>query len=152
MNENGPRFFEPPPATANAAFVSGMAAYDKLVAEADANPGASWSRLAREFVSRKTPFSRGLDDTGAPFLKWFEDGTLNASYNRLDRNVERGLGDKTAILFEADDIRFGDNLPKTRSGKIIRRLLRSIAKGEAITQDISSLENPAVLGHLSERN
>jgi len=31
-------------------------------------------------------------------------------------------------------------------------LLRSIAKGEAITQDISSLENPAVLGHLSERN
>ena len=132
MNENGPRFFEPPPATANAAFVSGMAAYDKLVAEADANPGASWSRLAREFVSRKTPFSKGD--------------------NCLDRNVERGLGDKTAILFEADDIRFGDNLPKTRSGKIIRRLLRSIAKGEAITQDISSLENPAVLGHLSERN
>ena len=45
MNENGPRFFEPPPATANAAFVSGMAAYDKLVAEADANPaplGRGW--------------------------------------------------------------------------------------------------------------
>jgi len=49
------------------------------------------------------------------------------------------------------DIRFGDNLPKTRSGKIMRRLLRSIAKGEAITQDISTLENPAILEQLSER-
>ncbi|MDM0003388.1 acetate--CoA ligase [Variovorax sp. J22G73] len=49
------------------------------------------------------------------------------------------------------DIRFGDNLPKTRSGKIMRRLLRSIAKGEAITQDTSTLENPAILDQLSER-
>ncbi|UCU97882.1 acetate--CoA ligase [Acidovorax radicis] len=50
------------------------------------------------------------------------------------------------------DIRFGDNLPKTRSGKIMRRLLRSIAKGEAITQDISTLENPAILDQLSSSN
>jgi len=48
------------------------------------------------------------------------------------------------------DIRFGDNLPKTRSGKIMRRLLRSIAKGEAITQDVTTLENPAILEQLSE--
>ena len=44
-----------------------------------------------------------LDDDTPPFFKWFEDGTLNASYNCLDRNVEQGLGDKTAIIFEADD-------------------------------------------------
>ncbi|GAO71614.1 MULTISPECIES: acetate--CoA ligase [Comamonas] len=50
------------------------------------------------------------------------------------------------------DIRFGDNLPKTRSGKIMRRLLRSLAKGEAITQDTSTLENPAILEQLSEAN
>ncbi|MBI1624887.1 acetate--CoA ligase [Comamonas suwonensis] len=50
------------------------------------------------------------------------------------------------------DIRFGDNLPKTRSGKIMRRLLRSLAKGEAITQDTSTLENPAILDQLSEVN
>jgi acetyl-CoA synthetase len=50
------------------------------------------------------------------------------------------------------DIRFGDNLPKTRSGKIMRRLLRSVAKGEAITQDTSTLENPAILDQLSENN
>jgi acetyl-CoA synthetase len=48
------------------------------------------------------------------------------------------------------DIRFGDNLPKTRSGKIMRRLLRSIAKGEVITQDVSTLENPAILDQLQE--
>jgi acetyl-CoA synthetase len=50
------------------------------------------------------------------------------------------------------DIRFGDNLPKTRSGKIMRRLLRSIAKGETITQDTSTLENPAILEQLAQTN
>ncbi len=50
------------------------------------------------------------------------------------------------------EIRFGDNLPKTRSGKIMRRLLRALAKGEAITQDTSTLENPAILEQLSEAN
>ncbi|MBK9186358.1 MAG: acetate--CoA ligase [Moraxellaceae bacterium] len=53
-------------------------------------------------------------------------------------------------IAKPDDIRFGDNLPKTRSGKIMRRLLRSIAKGEQITQDISTLENPAILAQLQE--
>ncbi len=48
------------------------------------------------------------------------------------------------------DIRFGENLPKTRSGKIMRRLLRSLAKGEAITQDTSTLENPAILDQLGQ--
>ena len=50
------------------------------------------------------------------------------------------------------DIRFGENLPKTRSGKIMRRLLRSIAKGEQITQDTSTLEDPAILDQLAEAN
>jgi acetyl-CoA synthetase len=46
------------------------------------------------------------------------------------------------------DLRFGDNLPKTRSGKIMRRLLRSLARDEEITQDVSTLENPAILEQL----
>ena len=54
------------------------------------------------------------------------------------------------VIAKPDDIRFGDNLPKTRSGKIMRRLLRSVAKGERITQDISTLENPAILAQLQE--
>ncbi|MBU4498972.1 MAG: acetyl-coenzyme A synthetase, partial [Gammaproteobacteria bacterium] len=53
-------------------------------------------------------------------------------------------------IAKPDEIRFGDNLPKTRSGKIMRRLLRAIAKGEDITQDISTLENPAILDQLKE--
>jgi acetyl-CoA synthetase len=48
------------------------------------------------------------------------------------------------------EIRFGDNLPKTRSGKIMRRLLRVLAKGEEITQDVSTLENPAILEQLKQ--
>jgi len=48
------------------------------------------------------------------------------------------------------DIRFGENLPKTRSGKIMRRLLRSLAKGEEITQDTSTLENPQILSQLGQ--
>ena len=53
-------------------------------------------------------------------------------------------------IAKPDEIRFGDNLPKTRSGKIMRRLLRAIARGEAISQDISTLENPAILDQLKE--
>jgi acetyl-CoA synthetase len=53
-------------------------------------------------------------------------------------------------IAQPDDIRFGENLPKTRSGKIMRRLLRSIAKGEEITQDVSTLENPQILAQLQQ--
>ena len=53
-------------------------------------------------------------------------------------------------IAKPDEIRFGDNLPKTRSGKIMRRLLRGIARGEEITQDVSTLENPAILEQLKE--
>ncbi|HSW17382.1 MAG TPA: acetate--CoA ligase [Ramlibacter sp.] len=80
-----------------------MAAYDALVAQAQTDYDGYWSRLAREFLSWKTPFTKGLDDSQAPFFKWFEDGTLNVSYNCLDRQVERGLGEKVAIIFESDD-------------------------------------------------
>ncbi len=95
-------FYQPPASVADQAYVSGMPAYEALCKEAEADHGAYWARLARELITWKTPFTKSLDDSNAPFFKWFEDGTLNASYNCLDRNVERGLGDKTAIIFEAD--------------------------------------------------
>ena len=60
------------------------------------------------------------------------------------------VGKEIGAIAKPDEIRFGDNLPKTRSGKIMRRLLRTIAKGEEITQDISTLENPAILDQLKE--
>ncbi len=93
----------PPPAAAVAnAHVSGMAAYEALCRQAEADYPGFWAEQARKLLSWKTPFTKVLDESNAPFFKWFEDGTLNASYNCLDRNIERGLGDKTAIIFEAD--------------------------------------------------
>ena len=61
------------------------------------------------------------------------------------------VGKEIGPIAKPDEIRFGDNLPKTRSGKIMRRLLRSLAKGEEITSDISTLENPAILDQLKEQ-
>ena len=55
------------------------------------------------------------------------------------------VGDQLSPIAKPDEIRLTDNLPKTRSGKIMRRLLRSIARGEEITQDMSTLENPGIL-------
>jgi acetyl-CoA synthetase len=68
--------------------------------------------------------------------------------NELRNWVAKEIGP----IAKPKDIRFGDNLPKTRSGKIMRRLLRSIAKGETITQDTSTLENPAILEQLAQNN
>jgi acetyl-CoA synthetase len=93
----------PAEAAVKGAAVSGMAAYQALVAEADRDYEGFWARLARELVTWRKPFTKVLDASNAPFFKWFEDGTLNVSYNCLDRNVEKGLGAKTAIIFEADD-------------------------------------------------
>jgi acetyl-CoA synthetase len=94
---------QPPAALVAAARVSGMAAYQALADEAEHDHEAYWARLAREFVSWKKPFTKTLNSSNAPFFKWFEDGLLNASYNCLDRHVDRGIGDKTALIFEADD-------------------------------------------------
>jgi len=103
MSSSEHKVYAPPAELAKAAHVSGMAAYDRLCAEAEADYEGYWARLARELVSWKTPFTKTLDSSQAPFFKWFEDGTLNVSYNCLDKQVEAGLGDKVAIIFEADD-------------------------------------------------
>jgi acetyl-CoA synthetase len=95
--------YQPPERAVKNAWISGMDAYRKLCDEAERDHEAYWARLARELLSWRTPFKNVLDASKAPFFRWFDDGTLNASYNCLDRNVEAGLGDKTAIIFEADD-------------------------------------------------
>jgi acetyl-CoA synthetase len=70
---------------------------------------------------------------------------------QIAHELRNWVGKEIGPIAKPKDIRFGDNLPKTRSGKIMRRLLRSIARGEAITQDTSTLENPAILEQLSQR-
>ena len=69
---------------------------------------------------------------------------------KIVENLRSWVGKEIGPIAKPDEIRFGDNLPKTRSGKIMRRLLRSLAKGEEITSDISTLDNPAILEQLKE--
>jgi len=69
---------------------------------------------------------------------------------KIVANLREWVGKEIGPIAKPDEIRFGDNLPKTRSGKIMRRLLRSLAKGEEITSDISTLDNPAILEQLKE--
>jgi acetyl-CoA synthetase len=66
----------------------------------------------------------------------------------LVEELRQWVSEQVGALAKPDNIRFADNLPKTRSGKIMRRLLRSIAADEEITQDISTLENPAIVDQL----
>ena len=73
-----------------------------------------------------------------------------AEANKIAQELRDWVGKEIGAIAKPKDIRFGDNLPKTRSGKIMRRLLRSIAKGEEITQDVSTLENPAILEQLKQ--
>jgi len=100
LQEN--RVFEPAEDFVKQARISGIAAYEALCAEAEQDFEGFWGRLATENLSWKQPFTKVLDDSNAPFYKWFEDGVMNASYNCLDVNLENGNADKVAIIFEAD--------------------------------------------------
>ncbi len=71
---------------------------------------------------------------------------------RIANELRNWVAKEIGPIAKPKDIRFGENLPKTRSGKIMRRLLRSIADDKAITQDTSTLENPAILEQLAEKN
>jgi len=107
------RLFAPPREFVAKANVK-KADFDAMNPAAAADFTGFWAKLAREELVWHKPFMRTLDDSQAPFYKWFDDGVLNVSYNCLDRK------------------------------------LRSIAKGEAITQDVSTLENPAILDQLKQ--
>ena len=97
------RTYPPGPEMVAKATISGQAAYDALVAEAEKDHEGFWARLAKEHLIWTKPFTKVLDDSNAPLFKWFDDGMLNVSYNCLERNLENGNADKVAIRFESDD-------------------------------------------------
>ena len=97
------RVFDPPESFVKQANIAGMDAYRTLCAEAEHDYEGFWARLAHEHLLWHKPFTKVLDESNAPFYKWFEDGEINASYNCLERNLENGNADKVAIIFEADD-------------------------------------------------
>ncbi|GAB7525587.1 acetate--CoA ligase [Paraburkholderia sp. 2C] len=130
------RVFPPSAETMKAATISGMDAYKALVAEAERDYEGFWARLARETLSWHKPFSKVLDESNAPFYKWYDDGELNASYNSLDRHVEAGNGDRVAVIFEADDgavtrITYKDMLQRvSRFANALKK--RGIKKGDRV--------------------
>ncbi|GAB3777015.1 acetate--CoA ligase [Ramlibacter monticola] len=97
------RVFPPSDAMVKAARISGMAAYEALAKEAEQDFEGFWSRLARDNVQWTKPFTKTLDESNAPFYKWFSDGELNASANCLDKHIGTPVENKTAIVFESDD-------------------------------------------------
>ena len=96
------RVFPPADPFVKQANVSGMETYRALCREAEADYAGFWAKLARQHLDWHKPFSRSLDESHAPFYKWFEDGELNVSYNCIDRHLAT-RGDQTALIFEADD-------------------------------------------------
>ena len=99
---NEMRVFAPSGDFVKQANVSGMAEYQALCKAAEQDYPGFWAKLARETLHWKQPFTKSLDESNAPFYKWFEDGKLNVSYNCLDKHLA-GQAEKTAIIFEADD-------------------------------------------------
>ncbi len=140
----------PPASFVEQATVAGMDAYHALCQHAEDDYIGFWATQANRLLSWNKPFTQTLNDSQAPFFKWFEDGTLNASYNCLDRHVEKGLGDKTAIIFEAD----GGEVTRTTYAQLLARTCQianamkdlGIQKGDRVIIYISmSIEGVAAM-------
>ncbi|NML26837.1 acetate--CoA ligase [Zoogloea dura] len=135
-SETTQKFYYPSEEVVKNAAVSGMEAYKALVAEADKDYEGFWGKRAKELIDWQTPFTQVLDESNAPFFKWFADGKLNVSYNCLDRQVQKGLGDKVALIFEGDKgdiakVTYSDLL--TRVSKFANALkAQGVKKGDRV--------------------
>jgi acetyl-CoA synthetase len=96
------RVFPPSKEFSKQAAISSMSQYQAMCKAFEQDYEGTWARLAKENLYWKKPFTKILDESKAPFYEWFADGKTNASYNCLDRHLQAGLGDKTAIIFESD--------------------------------------------------
>ncbi|MCF6255655.1 MAG: acetate--CoA ligase [Gammaproteobacteria bacterium] len=99
LQEN--RLFTPSTEFSSKARIKNRAELDALRAKAEADHEGFWAELARDELDWQTPFTSVLDESNAPHYQWFNDGTLNVSYNCLDRHLAE-RGDKTAIVFEGE--------------------------------------------------
>ncbi|MEY3460838.1 MAG: acetate--CoA ligase, partial [Pseudomonadota bacterium] len=124
------RVFHPDPALAKTARVSGMAAYEALCKEAETDFEGYWARLARENLSWKKPFTQTLDESNAPFYKWFADGLINASYNCLDRHLGTPTEHQKAIIFESDDCKVTNVTYKELHAKVCQ--FANVLKGMGV--------------------
>jgi len=96
------RLFPPSAAFSAQAHVKSRSEYDKLYRESIDSPDTFWTRVARELHWTK-PWSKVLE-WNEPNAKWFVGGQTNLAYNCLERQIYRGLGDQTAIVFEGEPL------------------------------------------------
>jgi acetyl-CoA synthetase len=96
------RQFDPPSELAAKARIGSMAAYEALVARAQADPDGFWGEAARRELHWFEPFDTVLDWSNPPFARWFEGGTTNLAYNCLDRHLAGPRADKTALIWEGE--------------------------------------------------
>ncbi len=133
LQEN--RLFAPSDAAVARATIK-RADFDRLNAEAGADSAGFWARLARENLFWHKPFTKTLDESTAPFYKWFEDGQTNASFNCLDLNLQNGNSDKAALIFEADDGKVATVSYKELTAKVCQLAnglkARGIKKGDRV--------------------
>ena len=111
--------------------------------------------VANPLVAEAAVVGRPDDMTGeavCAFVVLKQPRPSGAEADRIAKVLRDWVAKEIGPIAKPKDIRFGENLPKTRSGKIMRRLLRSLAKDETITQDVSTLENPAILDQLKQVN
>jgi acetyl-CoA synthetase len=124
--------FEPPQEFVEQALLSDESVYE----EAAKDPQAWWAAQAKELIHWEDDFSEVLDESQAPFYKWFTDGKLNASYNCLDRHVEDGKGDKVAFHWRGEegeqrDVTYAELLRDTqRLGNVLKD--RGIEPGDVV--------------------
>ena len=111
--------------------------------------------VANPHVAEAAVVGRPDDMTGeavCAFVVLKQARPTGAEADKIAKELRDWVAKEIGPIAKPKDIRFGENLPKTRSGKIMRRLLRSIAKDEEITQDTSTLENPGILDQLKQVN
>ncbi|MFT3803311.1 MAG: acetate--CoA ligase [Burkholderiaceae bacterium] len=109
--------------------------------------------VANKLVAEAAVVGRPDDVTGEAIVAFvvLKGARPNAAAAaEVAKSLRDWVGKEIGPIAKPKEVRFGDNLPKTRSGKIMRRLLRVIARGEEITQDVSTLENPAILEQLKQ--
>lgn len=106
--------------------MSGTGAYDELYRRSLADPEGFWLEAAREISWIHRP-TRALDDSRAPFHRWFPDGTLNVCFNALDRHVIAGRADRLALVHESP-------VTGTRRETTYAQLLDEVARAAGVLQ------------------
>ena len=94
--------FNPKTERFDRALIKSMSEYKDLVAEFDNDYEGTWAKFADEKIDWFKPYDKVLDESNAPFYKWFSGGEMNVAHQCVDRHLE-SKKEKTAIIFEGDN-------------------------------------------------